>query len=406
MIQAIEFMKILFLNHNVKGIGTYIRCFNFAKQLVRFGHSMTILTSTPDYILTPKRESIDGVEVLCMPDIIGRRFRNGGLGPLDTILRCLFLLGRHFDVVENFDHRPAVLYPALVSKYLCKMPLVSEWTDLHGTGGSLSYRSMLVQLLIRPYEDFTEKRSKKIPEKLVVISNALRERAIILGIPESSIMYIPGGADVGRILPRDKSEARKTFGLPLDKKLLGYTAGTHYDSELFARTICNIQRARKDVWLLTTGSKLDPRVRASLYDPDRVIEFGFLPYEKYAAFLPTVDVFIFPFANKTVNKGRWPNKIGDYMAAGRPTVSNRTGDIVDLFEKHDIGLLASDDPEDFATKTLSLLSNQELAYTAGRNARKTAEQHYDWALLARKLEACFIEVRERHRRRNEYKNLN
>ena len=68
-------MKILFLNHNVKGMGTYIRCFNFAKHLVRFGHSvvLVILTSTPHRILTPKKEFIDGVEVIFMPDIVGKR---------------------------------------------------------------------------------------------------------------------------------------------------------------------------------------------------------------------------------------------------------------------------------------------------------------------------------------------
>jgi len=116
-------MKILFLNHNVKGIGTCIRCFNFAKHMVRFGHSVVLLTSAPQFMIKPKKEMIDGVEVVCMPDIMGKRFRNGGLGPIDTILRCLFLLGREFDIVENFDHRPAVLYPALVGKYLRKMPV-------------------------------------------------------------------------------------------------------------------------------------------------------------------------------------------------------------------------------------------------------------------------------------------
>ena len=220
-------MKILFLNHNVKGVGTYIRCFNFAKHLVRFGHEVTILTSSPGYILFPRREIVSGVRQVCMPDVLGKRFRNGGLGPLDTALRSLFMLQHRFDIVENFDHRPAVLYPALVGKYICGMPLVSEWTDLHGTGGSLSNRPAVVQSLIKPYEDFTERRSKKLPERLVVISQGLKKRALDLGVPESKIVYIPGGADLEKIQVRNKEDVRAHFGLPLHKKIIAYTAGTN-----------------------------------------------------------------------------------------------------------------------------------------------------------------------------------
>ena len=399
-------MKILFLNHNVKGKGTYIRCFNFAKHLVRFGHSVVILTSAPNRISTLQKEQIEGVQVICMPDPIGERFRNGGLGPVDTILRCAFLLlNSRFDIVESFDHRPVVLYPALIAKYFLRIPLISEWTDLHGEGGSLSLRPTWLQKLIGPYENFTERKSKKIAEKLIVISHWLGERAIHLGVPESRIIYIPGGADIDKILPRPKEEVRRTFGLPLDKKIIGYTAGTHYDVSLLMKAICVIQRAKRDVLLITTGAMLDEQLKARLYDPERVIEFGFLPYEQYAELLPAVDVFMFPFADKTINKGRWPNKIGDYMAAGRPTVSNRTGDIVELFKEHNIGLLASDDPEDFAAKTLELLANQKLSSEIGIRARQTAERHYDWRLLTKKLEACFIEVRKRRGINNETQNF-
>ena len=86
------------------------------------------------------------------------------------------------------------------------------------------------------------------------------------------------------------------------------------------------------------------------------------------------------------------------MAAGRPTVSNRTGDLVDLFKKHPIGLLASDDPEDVAEKVIQILSDKKLADEMGVTARRTAENFYDWRILARKLENCFQEVlASRHR---------
>jgi len=80
------------------------------------------------------------------------------------------------------------------------------------------------------------------------------------------------------------------------------------------------------------------------------------------------------------------------MAAGWPTVSNPTGDMVNLFETHKIGLLASEDPEDFAAKTLTLLNNDDLLAKIGKYARQVAEKYYDWKLMTKKLERCFMEV--------------
>ena len=385
-------MKILFLNHNVKGRGTYVRCFQFARHLVRFGHSVTILTSTPEYIFAPSKEFIEGVEIISMPDILGYRARNGGLGPIDTFLRCGFLLTRKFDIVENFDHRPAVLYPALVSKYLCKTPLISEWTDLHGTGGSLSNRPQYLQNVIGPYENFTEKNSKKIAEKLIVISHGLKNKALKLGIPESKIVHIPGGADIDRIVPSPKGKARQKFGLPENAKLIGYTGYSHYDMDMFLSAVSIVQKQMKDVWLVTTGEILSEKNRKYLLKQDRLIELGFLSSEEYAAFLPCMDLFVFPYADKSININRWPNKIGDYMAAGRPIVTNRTGEMIEIYKKNNIGLLASDDPKDFADKIIDVLSDAKQCMELGKNARKTAEKYYDWKLLSKRLETCFFSV--------------
>lgn len=80
------------------------------------------------------------------------------------------------------------------------------------------------------------------------------------------------------------------------------------------------------------------------------------------------------------------------MAAGRPILSNRTGDIIDVFEKYKIGLLASDDPADLAAKTLYILANDELCSRMGKNARQTAERYFAWSLMAKKLETCFNDI--------------
>ena len=92
-----------------------------------------------------------------------------------------------------------------------------------------------------------------------------------------------------------------------------------------------IQKKRKYVILVTTGDKFGSKLKVNVYDPDKINEYGFFSYEIYAKLLPSVDVLLFSFSDKPLNKGRWPNKIGDYMASGRPTILNSKDDLVKLF---------------------------------------------------------------------------
>lgn len=389
-------MKILLLNHNTRGRGTYVRCQQFGRCLAALGHQVTLLTAAPDFILRPQASMRDGVRVVSMPDIVPARFRNGGFGPLDTALRLAYVAGERFDVVESFDHRPTVLLPALFARYVKRMPLVSEWTDLHGSGGSMENRPRWLRAFMEPVENFVERRSKHLPRTLVVISNGLRERAIALGVPESRIHWIPGGADVERIQAVSRADARQAFAIPAQIRLLGYTGYSHYDMAMALEAVSHVQARFPDLWLATTGAGLPAEARARLHDPARVMELGHLPDGRYEQFLAAVDLFVFPFADKEMNRGRWPNKIGDYMAAGRPTVSNRTGDLIDLFERHEIGLLSPDDPVQMAACMIRILESAPLAEALGHNARRTAETHYDWRKLTRTLETCLLDAARSH----------
>ena len=78
------------------------------------------------------------------------------------------------------------------------------------------------------------------------------------------------------------------------------------------------------------------------------------------------------------------------MAAGRPTVTNATGDMIELFNRHHIGLLAEDKPDDMAKKTIDLIKNERKMCELGKNARLTAEKFYDWEILSSKLEKGFF----------------
>jgi glycosyltransferase involved in cell wall biosynthesis len=77
------------------------------------------------------------------------------------------------------------------------------------------------------------------------------------------------------------------------------------------------------------------------------------------------------------------------MAAGRPTVTNPTGDLGELVADTGCGLLVGESPAAFADATYSLLRDTELAGRLGSQARRAAEDQISWRALARDLAAFY-----------------
>jgi len=86
-------------------------------------------------------------------------------------------------------------------------------------------------------------------------------------------------------------------------------------------------------------------------------------------------------------------KILEAMALGRPIVTTSIGceglNVID--GEH---LLIADTPEQFAKKTIHLLTNKTLYERLVNNARKLVVNHYDWDKIAKHLMKIYAEVNE------------
>ena len=105
-------MRMLFLNHNVVGTGTYQRCSQLARALAARGHAVTLVTTIRTERLRGSWRSDAGVRVLEAPDLFWGPGRTGW-EPSNVLRRMMALRGERFDLVHAFDCRPAVILPAL-----------------------------------------------------------------------------------------------------------------------------------------------------------------------------------------------------------------------------------------------------------------------------------------------------
>jgi glycosyltransferase involved in cell wall biosynthesis len=379
-------LKVLFVVHNQtrKG-GAYYRALNLGVPLARRGHDITIMSIHPTSRWKIVERTLDGVKLVETPDLLWGAGRTGW-DPWNTFRRTLWARSRRFDVVHTVDTRPAVSLVAMLARRACRAVWVADWTDWWGRGGATSERDgWLVRRLIGPIEQVFEERPRPYADGTVAISRALASRAESLGIAPADILYLPPGADPTSIRDTKKEEARMNCGLESDVPYIGYLGNIYQrDADLLFEALRRLKSARAR--LLMIG---DPGCRVPELARNRVSITGRLPFEQMLDHLSACDVLALPLSDSIANRGRWPSKVNEYLAVGRPTVACDVGDVAGLLRDGDIGLLARPDPGEFAGRLDELLDDAVRAEAMGNRARMIARTSYSQDATAGKLEAYY-----------------
>jgi glycosyltransferase involved in cell wall biosynthesis len=82
-------------------------------------------------------------------------------------------------------------------------------------------------------------------------------------------------------------------------------------------------------------------------------------------------------------------KINQYSAVGRPTVSTSIG-VAGVNYKHRESVFVADKPEDFASRVIELLTNEEVWKSMTKNAEAVAQRDHSWSELIKKLEDVYV----------------
>jgi glycosyltransferase involved in cell wall biosynthesis len=385
-------VNILFIVLNWVGKGSYWRARHFSQHLAARGHTVTVIATSRGRRAGIRVSDLDGATLVEMPDLFTGSLRSGW-DLWNALNRITWVRKRNFDVVHAIQARPTVLFPALYLKYVRGVPLVMDWSDWFGRGGSVEERpNPVMRALLRPVETFFDESFRTRADGTVVICTTLREKAIALGVPPETILLLPDGAQTHRLRPVEHATARRRLGLPLDVPIVGHIGSIfRRDAELMGCAFDLVYKQVPGARLLIIGY-CPIEIRQLVQTPEAVIQTGFIEEEHLNDYLASCDVCWLPLNDTNANRGRRPLKLHDYMAVGRPTVATAVGDVTALFEEEAIGLLAADRPEPFAAQTVHLLQNPDLRVTMGQRARQVAETRFNWVRLTDELETFYKQV--------------
>ncbi len=284
-----------------------------------------------------------------------------------------------WDIVHAFDSRPTVIYPALTAQKQGAQ-LILDWSDWFGRGGAVEERkNPLLRAVLRPLETFYEEHYRLRADGATVITSALRKRLEGMGYPKGRILSLRNGVYPERFHIASPEEARAALGLlpvldALDTPIIGYLGNLFpRDARLLLEAFIRVQKVLPNAHLAIIG---DPKTRLPF--ARGLIQAGFVASDALGTWLSACDVLALPLNDTVANQGRWPSKLGDYFAAGRPVVACDVGDVGAVLRETEAGVATRPTAEALAEGLATLLRDAALRREMGAAARRAAETVFHW----------------------------
>jgi len=145
--------------------------------------------------------------------------------------------------------------------------------------------------------------------------------------------------------------------------------------------------------LVRTGWNFVPR--ASFPELGRgLVELGWVSRRHVPNLLAAADVLVQPGRPGPFDDYRFPGKLPEFLASGRPVVLPRTNIGLHLRPGEEALLLERGDAEEIAAKVELLAADAELRERIGRHGRAFALRELRWSRAAHALDALYRSVEQ------------
>jgi glycosyltransferase involved in cell wall biosynthesis len=365
------------------------RHIELARHAVAAGHQVTIVASTLNYLTGEHRQAsndevYDGVRVhrvYAYPSL-HRSFLWRVVTFLSFMCSSVIAALRMRDVDVVMGTTPPLFQAcsAWVVAFVRRRPFLLEVRDLwpeFAIGMGVLTNPVLIRVA-RTLEHFLYRRATRI----LVNSPAYVTYLERHGVPPAKIAFIPNGVDPGMFDP-EASQAEARAALDLGPGYLVTYAGAMgqaNDLGVVLEAAARL-RDRPDVTLLFVGDgkeRAGLEQRATAQGLDNVRFLGARPKHEMPRVLAASDACLAILQDIPEFRTTYPNKVFDYMAAGRPTVLAIDGVIRDVIDEAGGGLfVAPGDAGALAAAVRTLADDPDEGRRMGRRARAHVEQRFD-----------------------------
>jgi glycosyltransferase involved in cell wall biosynthesis len=127
------------------------------------------------------------------------------------------------------------------------------------------------------------------------------------------------------------------------------------------------------------GAWLGQRRHDGTLDP-RVETHGILPRPELLALYGRAHGLLAPLFHDVRSEARFPTKIGEYLASGRPVVTTAVGEMARYFVDGETAYLSAPDPHEYGKAITRLLDDPGRAAAVGRQGRELCRARFDYRM--------------------------
>lgn len=357
-------MKVIFITRESYNLpGARIRCYNFARELVKYDITTEVLS------FADRLGAKDGERESCM----GLREK---MGFNWMALKRLVKEKKAIFYIQRFNYHSFAPYLAYLFNSNRMILDLDDWEMRENPKYYLGvYPSSKAHYLT------CEIAKKSI--FCVAASHFLKDFLLRFN---KRVCYLPTGVDTEVFKPSLKvlNKERMLFSWIGTFHKKEYIENIDFALECFAALRKKYSRIYFDI--VGEGIYKNDIIRILTQYDDQNIQFkGWILPDEVPAYLATIDVGLFPAVRDTkFNKAKSPTKLFEYMAMEKPVVSSDIGEASRIIKNGENGFLTKSRKE-FMDKMEVLIEDAELRRKIGKNARKDIEDNYSLNALGKKL---------------------
>ena len=367
------------------------------------GHRVTIITSPISYLTgkahSPKipwaekqtdGESITIIRAYAYPSL-HRSFAHRMINFISFMVSS-FIIGLNVRKVDLVWGTSPPIFQGITAWALARLkrvPFLFEVRDLwpaFAIAVGVLHQRILIKL-----SEWLERFLYHRANEVVVNSPGYIQHVLSRGAHQVDL--IPNGTDISMFTPFINGiPFRQAHGL--GSNFIALYAGAHGMSNDLSIVLEAAKGllARKDISIVLLGDGKDKpslQAKAARDGLENLVFLPPIPKVDMPSALAAADACIAILKPIELYKTTYPNKVFDYMAAGKPVLLAIDGVIREVIENAGAGIpVPPGDSVALANAIRSLADNPDLAHRMGKQARSYVETHFDRASMASK----YIEI--------------